>query len=40
MKNLGTAIESFRLDQGVMLVDFWDEGSLIERVQNMGIVFA
>ena len=27
MKSLGTAIESFRLDQNAMLVDFWDEGS-------------
>lgn len=26
MKSLGTAIESFRLDQGTLLVDFWDEG--------------
>ncbi|RJP22985.1 MAG: prepilin-type N-terminal cleavage/methylation domain-containing protein [Candidatus Omnitrophota bacterium] len=38
MKNLGTAIEAFRLDHNAMLVDFWDEGSPIalERLKKWG----
>jgi len=39
MKSLGTAIESFRLDQGTLLVDFWDEGNeeALSRLQNWGL---
>ncbi len=37
MKSLATAIESFRLDQGTLLVDFWDEGQLIDRVKKWGL---
>ncbi len=39
MKNMGTAIESFRLDQGTLLVDFWDEGTpeVWERVKKWGL---
>ncbi len=38
MKSLATAIESFRLDQGALLVDFWDEGhpDTIARLQDWG----
>ncbi|MGC9328119.1 MAG: type IV pilin protein [Candidatus Hinthialibacter sp.] len=38
MKSLGTAIESFRVDQGCLLVDFWDEGTpeVLERVKKWG----
>lgn len=38
MKSLGTAIESFRLDQGNLLVDFWDEGNAdaLARLQKWG----
>lgn len=40
MKNTGTAIESFRLDQNMLLVDFWDDDTTlgIERVTKFGIL--
>lgn len=39
MKNTGTAIESFRLDQNMLLIDFWDDDTElgIERVTKFGI---
>lgn len=39
MKNLGTAIESFRLDKNMMLVDFWDDDTPlgVERMTKFGI---
>ena len=39
MKNLGTGIESFRLDHNYLLVDFWDDDHAkgIERMQDLGI---
>lgn len=39
MKNTGTAIESFRLDQGMLLVDFWDDDTElgVERMKKFGI---
>lgn len=39
MKSMGTAIESFRIDQNAMLVDFWDEGSevALERLRKWGL---
>ncbi|HPA48138.1 MAG TPA: type II secretion system protein [bacterium] len=39
MKNLGTAIESFRLDHGYLLVDFWDDDTDkgIKRITLLGI---
>lgn len=39
MKALGTAIDSFRLDQNQLLVDFWDEGSpeALTRLQDWGL---
>ncbi len=39
MKNLGTAIESFRLDKNMMLVDFWDDDTDlgVERMTEFGI---
>ena len=39
MKNLGTAIESFRLDKNMMLVDFWDDDTDVgvERMRKFGI---
>lgn len=39
MKNLGTGIESFRLDNNFLLVDFWDDDTSqgIERMKGMGI---
>lgn len=38
MKSLGTAIESFRIDQNNLLVDFWDEGDAkaLERLKQWG----
>ena len=40
MKNLGTAIESFRIDHGYLLVDFWDDDTSmgIERIKELGIL--
>ncbi len=40
MKNLGTAIESLRLDKGHLLVDFWDDDSElgIERIKKFGVL--
>ncbi len=40
MKNLGTAIESFRLDKNMMLVDFWDDDTAlgVERMTKFGIL--
>ena len=39
MRNLGTAIESFRIDHGHLLVDFWDDDSAlgIERITLLGV---
>jgi prepilin-type N-terminal cleavage/methylation domain-containing protein len=39
MKSMATAIESFRIDQNAMLVDFWDEGSevALERLRKWGL---
>ena len=39
MKNLGTAIESLRLDKGHLLVDFWDDDTTlgIERIKEFGV---
>ncbi len=39
MKNMGTAIESFRLDHGFLLVDFWDDDTElgIERITKLGV---
>jgi len=39
MKSLGTAIESFRIDNNCLLVDFWDEGTpeVWARVQKWGL---
>lgn len=39
MKNLGTAIESFRLDKNMLLVDFWDDDTElgVERMKELGI---
>ena len=39
MKNLGTAIESFRLDKNMLLVDFWDDDTPlgVERMEELGI---
>ncbi len=39
MKNLGTAIESFRLDRNMLLVDFWDDDTDlgVERMKLLGI---
>ncbi len=39
MRSMGTAIESFRIDQNTMLVDFWDEGSAValERLKKWGL---
>lgn len=39
MKNLGTAIESFRFDHNYLLVDFWDDDTQkgIERMKELGI---
>ncbi|MGC9329573.1 MAG: type II secretion system protein [Candidatus Hinthialibacter sp.] len=39
MKNLGTAIEQFRLDHNFLLVDFWDDDTAqgIERMEILGI---
>ncbi|MEW6238148.1 MAG: prepilin-type N-terminal cleavage/methylation domain-containing protein [Candidatus Omnitrophota bacterium] len=39
MKNLGTAIEQFRLDRNMLLVDFWDDDTElgIERMKKFGI---
>lgn len=39
MRNTGTAIESFRLDQNMLLIDFWDDDTElgIERVTQFGI---
>ncbi|RJP35518.1 MAG: prepilin-type N-terminal cleavage/methylation domain-containing protein [Candidatus Omnitrophota bacterium] len=39
MKNLGTAIESLRLDKGHLLVDFWDDDTElgIERIKKFGV---
>ncbi len=39
MKNLGTAIQAFRVDNNAMLVDFWDENSEIalERLRGWGL---
>ena len=39
MKNLGTAIESFRLDKNMLLVDFWDDDTAlgVERMEELGI---
>lgn len=39
MRSMATAIESFRLESGTLLVDFWDESSsiAIERLQNWGL---
>lgn len=38
MRSLGTAIESFRLDQNHLLVDFWDENDAqaLERLKKWG----
>lgn len=38
MRSLGTAIDSFRVDQNNLLVDFWDEGSpeLLNRLRKWG----
>ncbi|MFB3787251.1 MAG: type IV pilin protein [bacterium] len=40
MKNLGTAIESFRLDKNMLLVDFWDDDTElgVERMKLLGIL--
>ena len=40
MRNLGTAIESLRLDHNYLLVDFWDDdtGLGIERITAFGIL--
>lgn len=39
MRALGNAIEAFRIDNNVMLVDFWDEGDAkaVERIQRFGV---
>jgi len=39
MRNMGTAIESFRLDQNFLLIDFWDDDSElgIERITKLGV---
>lgn len=39
MKNLGTAIEQFRLDHNFLLVDFWDDDTAqgVERMEKLGI---
>jgi prepilin-type N-terminal cleavage/methylation domain-containing protein len=39
MRSMATAIESFRIDQNSLLVDFWDEGSTValERLQKWGL---
>lgn len=39
MRGVGTAIETFRLDQNMLLVDFWDDDTPlgIERMEKFGI---
>lgn len=39
MKALGVAIDAFRIDKNVMLVDFWDEGyaPAVERLKSFGV---
>ncbi len=39
MKSLGTAIESFRIDRNMLLVDFWDDDTPlgVERMEELGI---
>jgi len=39
MRNLGTAIETFRMDHGYLLVDFWDDDTTlgIERITELGV---
>ncbi len=39
MRNTGTAIESFRIDRNMLLVDFWDDDTPlgVERMEEFGI---